>query len=178
MASPSGLCPGAGMKSGSGVRRGTRGQQVRADSQRRSAGRANLLGHRPVGFLLAPQVRPIRRRWNVLCRSSRPASPQSGSHERLSGRHAAAAWERSILGTNWLVPISDRLSMYANGMYMKPSAHAGHSDHRGGTALPRPRTSGTFRSASPSIPIMPPAVRPWPAANGCPTCRWRTTAAS
>ena len=40
-----------------------------------------------------------------------------------------------IVGTNWLVPISDRLSMYANGMYMKPSAHAGSSLGPGGTAF-------------------------------------------
>ncbi len=39
-----------------------------------------------------------------------------------------------ILGTNWLVPISDRLSMYANGMYMKPSAHAGVQTTAGGAA--------------------------------------------
>jgi hypothetical protein len=40
-----------------------------------------------------------------------------------------------IVGTNWLVPISDRLSMYANGMYMKPSAHAGTSVGPGGAAF-------------------------------------------
>lgn len=30
-----------------------------------------------------------------------------------------------IVGTNWNVPINDRLDMYANAMYMRPSAHAG-----------------------------------------------------
>ncbi len=30
-----------------------------------------------------------------------------------------------ILGSNWLVPLSDCVSMYANTAYMKPSAHAG-----------------------------------------------------
>jgi hypothetical protein len=30
-----------------------------------------------------------------------------------------------IFGTNWLVPVTDYVSVYANGMYMKPSAHPG-----------------------------------------------------
>jgi hypothetical protein len=32
-----------------------------------------------------------------------------------------------ILGSNWTVPINDRVSLYANGMYMAPSARPGIS---------------------------------------------------
>ena len=39
-----------------------------------------------------------------------------------------------ILGTNLTFPMSKRLSAYANGMYMKPSSHAGF-DQQGGQLL-------------------------------------------
>ena len=37
-----------------------------------------------------------------------------------------------IVGTMWNVPVNDRLSFYANGMYMKPSAHGGTEVGPGG----------------------------------------------
>ena len=39
-----------------------------------------------------------------------------------------------ILGANLTLPISERLSAYANGTYMKPSSHAGF-DQGGGQVL-------------------------------------------